>query len=82
MPSAVERAKLARAALALNAGSNLPSLILMTDEKRLVRVYGSDVVLGGALTDHQLLCDLPIAPPIDNEGSNLPLARSQASRIC
>ena len=35
MPSAVERAKLARAALALNAGSGLPSLILMTDEKRL-----------------------------------------------
>src|SRR5258705_2082976 len=35
MPSAVERAKLARAALALNAGSDLPSLILMTDEKRL-----------------------------------------------
>ena len=35
MPSAVERAKLARAALALNAGSNLPPLILMTDEKRL-----------------------------------------------
>src|SRR5258708_26417734 len=35
MPSAVERAKLARAALALNASSGLPSLILMTDEKRL-----------------------------------------------
>ena len=35
MPSAVERAKLARAALALNARSALPSLILMTDEKRL-----------------------------------------------
>src|SRR6476646_3438431 len=35
MPSAVERAKLARAALALNAGSPLPSLILMTDEKRM-----------------------------------------------
>jgi thiamine-phosphate pyrophosphorylase len=35
MPSAVERAKLARAALALNAACRLPSLILMTDEKRL-----------------------------------------------
>src|SRR6266704_5123402 len=35
MPSAVERAKLARAALALNANSPLPSLILMTDERRL-----------------------------------------------
>ena len=35
MPSAVERAKLARVALALNAGSGLPSLILMTDERRL-----------------------------------------------
>src|SRR5437868_10419813 len=35
MPSAVERAKLARAALAPNARSALPSLILMTDEKRL-----------------------------------------------
>jgi thiamine-phosphate pyrophosphorylase len=35
MPSAVERAKLARVALALNEGSGLPSLILMTDEKRL-----------------------------------------------
>jgi thiamine-phosphate pyrophosphorylase len=35
MPSAVERAKLARAALALNAGFVLPSLIFMTDERRL-----------------------------------------------
>jgi len=35
MPSAVERAKLARAALALNASFPLPPLILMTDEKRL-----------------------------------------------
>jgi thiamine-phosphate pyrophosphorylase len=35
MPSAVERAKLARAARALNAVSGLPSLILMTDERRL-----------------------------------------------
>src|SRR5258706_11502416 len=35
MPSAVERAKLARAALALNASSALPPLILMTDERRL-----------------------------------------------
>ena len=35
MPSAVERAKLARAALALNADCRLPSVILMTDEKRL-----------------------------------------------
>jgi thiamine-phosphate pyrophosphorylase len=35
MPSVVERAKLARAALALNARSGLPPLILMTDEKRL-----------------------------------------------
>ena len=35
MPSAVERAKLARAAFALNASSVLPPLILMTDEKRL-----------------------------------------------
>jgi thiamine-phosphate pyrophosphorylase len=35
MPSAVERAKLARAALALNVNSGLPPLILMTDEKRV-----------------------------------------------
>jgi thiamine-phosphate pyrophosphorylase len=35
MASALARAKLARAALALNAGLRLPSLILMTDEKRL-----------------------------------------------